>query len=98
MWGWFVRSAASRWAGVYRVGIVRRHHEAGGQGGEIVLVAAAQGFVDALQGVQQHGARRALLRAAAHLFIVEHGVNGGGVRMAALQEALEVCIGTLQIV
>ena len=84
--------------GMDGMGIVGRHHKAGSQGHEILLLAAAQAFVDPQQGVQQRSGCRALLGAAAHFFVVKHRINRNGIGMPAPQKALQVGKGTLQIV
>ena len=84
--------------GVQAVGIVRRDHEARGQHPQIVLLAPAQGRVDPVQDIPQEGARRALLRAAPDLLIVQHAVHRDAPCRLCRKNPPEGCKGTLQVV
>ena len=81
-----------------RVGVVRGHHEAGGQTGVQRLAIRTQALRDAADHVREEGGIRALARAAAHLFVVKHTAEIDVPALPRLQQRPKAGVGALQIV
>ena len=74
---------------MHRMGVVAAYQHRRRKGAAIHLVGAAQGRIQALQGVGQEGGKGALHGVRAHFLVVEAAEHRNAARVAGVQECVE---------